>query len=42
MENSGLLSLEALVWLNEQGYRDADHETRMRLIREAKELFAEA
>ena len=37
----GLLSMEALEWLKEQGYESADHETRLRLIREAKELDAE-
>jgi len=36
-----LLSLEALAWLQGQGYAEADHERRMDLIREAKELFGE-
>ena len=34
-----LLSLEALAWLKEQDYAHADHETRMALICEAREIF---
>lgn len=36
-----LLSLDALEWLVVQGYRTADHETRMALIKEARKLFGE-
>ena len=39
MEDRELLSVEALVWLREQGYAEADHEERMRLIKEAREIF---
>jgi hypothetical protein len=38
MGNS-LLSLDALAWLKENGYRDASHEERTELIRQAKEIF---
>ena len=34
-----LLSIDALEWLKENDYAKADHETRIKLIKEAKELF---
>ena len=37
----GLLSMDAIQWLKEHGYANADHETRMRLIAEVKEIFGE-
>ena len=36
-----LLSLDALEWLKKQGYAKADHKTRMELIKDAREMFAE-
>lgn len=40
MENEkDLLSVEALMWLKENGYSTANHEERMELIRTAKEMF---
>lgn len=33
-----LLSLEQLMWLQENGYGCADHETRMELIKKVKEM----
>ena len=36
-----LLSLEALQWLKDNGYASADHDKRMELIKEAKEIFGE-
>lgn len=39
MENLGLLPMDAIIWLMEQGFRDADHNKRMELIREAREHF---
>lgn len=41
MENLGLLPMEAIEWMMEQGFRDADHDTRMNLIREAREIFSD-
>ena len=38
---NGMLSIEALEWLKEQGYAEADHERRIELIREAKKLDEE-
>lgn len=35
-----LLSIEALEWLKNNDYAHADHETRMSLIAEARELFS--
>lgn len=34
-----LLPEEGIKWLNEQNFRAADHDTRMELLREAKEMF---
>ena len=39
MKNNELLPIEAIMWMKEHGYADADHETRMALICEAKKLF---
>lgn len=36
---NGLLSLEALAWLKSQNYSETDHETRMKLIAEAREKY---
>ena len=39
MNDKELLSFEALMWLREHGFGEADHEQRVELIRTARELY---